>query len=132
MYLAITVLFCHITNAMYRYWSSMMSPKDKTKTYQWHLDHYGPDVNYDDFIANFTASKFEPKAWVDLFAESGAKYFVPTTKHHDGFALFEMPSTVSNRNSVKFGPNRDLLKVSNFSCNGNILLYRLLTRAGTF
>lgn len=90
----------------------MMDPKDRTKTYQWHLDHYGPDVVYDDFIANFTASKFNPKEWVDLFAEAGARYFVPTTKHHDGFALFDMASTISNRTSVKYGPKRDLLKVS--------------------
>jgi alpha-L-fucosidase len=66
---------------------------------------------YDDFIANFTAEAFDPKEWVDLFAEAGAKYFVPTTKHHEGFALFDMPATVSNRTSVKLGPKRDLLKV---------------------
>lgn len=90
----------------------MMSPNGKTKTYQWHLDHYGPNVNYDDFLVNFTASKFDPKEWVDLFADAGARYFVPTTKHHEGFALFDVPSTISNRTSVKLGPKRDLLKVS--------------------
>lgn len=105
----------------------MMSSKDKTQTYQWHLDHYGPDVVYDDFIANFTASKFDPKEWVDLFAESGAKYFVPTTKHHEGFALFDMPSTVSNRTSVKLGPKRDLLKVHTY----RQILESMLTPLGT-
>jgi hypothetical protein len=37
------------------------------------------DVIYDDFIANFTASKFNASAWVDLFDKAGAKYFVLVT-----------------------------------------------------
>ena len=37
----------------------------------------------------FTASKYDPKAWVDLIKESGAKYTVITTKHHDGVALWD-------------------------------------------
>ncbi|KAJ5108406.1 hypothetical protein N7456_005081 [Penicillium angulare] len=92
------------------YWSSQMSPSDPTKTYQYHLEHYGPDFLYDDFMQNFTADKFQPKDWVDLVADSGARYIVPVTKHHDGFALFDMPETVSKRNSVKQPPHRDFLK----------------------
>lgn len=110
-----------------------MSPNDRTKTYQWHLDHYGPDVVYDDFIANFTAEAFEPKEWVDLFAEAGAKYFVPTTKHHEGFALFDMPTTVSNRTSVQLGPKRDLLKVCDrVGFASRVLLTRDFHVAGAF
>jgi len=67
-------------------------------------------VVYDDFIQNFTAENFDPKDWVDLIADAGARYFVPTSKHHEGFALFDMPSNVSERNSVKQTPHRDLLK----------------------
>lgn len=40
---------------------------------------YGKDVNYDDFANNFTGKGFDPKDWVDLFADAGAQYFVPTT-----------------------------------------------------
>lgn len=57
----------------------MQNPNDKTQTYQYHLEHYGKDVNYDDFAQNFTGAKFDPKEWVDLFADAGAQYFVPTT-----------------------------------------------------
>lgn len=42
-------------------------------------------------------------------ADSGAKYFVLTTKHHDGFALFDTKET-SHRNSVQLGPKRDFLR----------------------
>lgn len=34
---------------------------------------------YDDFIGEFTASKFNASAWVELFENAGAKYFVLTT-----------------------------------------------------
>ncbi|EPQ55247.1 glycoside hydrolase [Gloeophyllum trabeum ATCC 11539] len=73
-----------------------------------HLDTYGPDVVYDDFIANFTASKFNASAWLDLFDNAGAKYFVLVSKHHDGFALFDTGNT-SARNSINLGPRRDLV-----------------------
>lgn len=59
-----------------------------------HLETYGASVVYDDFIANWTASAWDPDDWTDLFADAGAKYFVLVTKHHDGFAL------VSSNNKV--------------------------------
>lgn len=77
--------------------------------YNYHKETYGEDFNYDQFISNFTDAGWDPKQWVDLFANAGAKYFVPVTKHHDGFALFDMPSTVSKRNSVAWGPGRDFI-----------------------
>ena len=88
------------------YWQQMNNPKDPT--YQHHLQTYGKNFNYDDFIPQFTASKFDPKAWVQLFEQAGAKYFVQVTKHHDGFALFQ--TKYSNRNSVVMGPHQDLVK----------------------
>ena len=54
--------------------------------------------------------KFE---WADQFARSGAKYVVPTSKHHDGYCLW--PSKEANKswgrpwNSVDIGPKRDLM-----------------------
>ncbi|KAL7417418.1 alpha-L-fucosidase-domain-containing protein [Mrakia frigida] len=72
----------------------------------------GEDFVYDDFIASFNGSKFDATAWIDLFTGAGAKYFVLTTKHHDGFALFDTKHT-SDRNSVVLGPEggkRDYVK----------------------
>jgi len=45
---------------------------------------------------------------VQLFQAAGAKYYVLTSKHHEGFALFD--SKVSGRDSVDLGPHRDLVK----------------------
>ncbi|KAH7079788.1 glycoside hydrolase superfamily [Paraphoma chrysanthemicola] len=92
------------------YWWHLNDPEDKSQTYQHHLATYGPDVVYDDFIQNFTAAKFEPKDWVDLFADAGANYFVQVSKHHDGYAIFDLPANVSDRTSVKLMPHRNLLQ----------------------
>jgi len=49
-------------------------------------------VSVEDYFAqekDFTASHYNPKAWVDLIEESGAAYTVITSKHHDGFALWD-------------------------------------------
>lgn len=67
------------------------------------------DAPYDDFLDQWTASKFDPAAWASLFAEAGASFVVPTTKHHDGVALWDAPGT-GTRNTVHRGPRRDLVK----------------------
>jgi alpha-L-fucosidase len=72
-----------------------------------HLETYGADVVYDDLIDDFTASEWDPDAWIALFEEAGARYFILTTRHHDGFALW--PSAVSGRDSGDLGPRRDLV-----------------------
>lgn len=82
---------------------------DKSNCLGYRLETFGPDWDYDDCFVNYTASAWDPKEWVDLFADAGAKYFVLTTKHHDGFALFDTGST-SNRSSLHYGPQRDVVR----------------------
>ncbi|KAF7323777.1 Glycoside hydrolase [Mycena kentingensis (nom. inval.)] len=97
-----------VTYAEWYDWNLRDPPNESNPTWVHHLNTYGPDVVYDDFFPDFTASKFNASEWVDLFDRAGAKYFVLTTKHHDGFALFDSGNT-TNRNSVQFGPKRDLV-----------------------
>lgn len=78
--------------------------------YEYNLATYGPNHVYDEFIQNFTAEYFDPKEWVDLFADSGAQYFVQVSKHHEGYALFDLPQNVSQRTSVAQFPHRNLLQ----------------------
>ena len=63
---------------------------------------------YDDFLDAWTASQFDPQEWAALFSRAGAEYVIPTTKHHDGVALWDAPGTGA-RNTVHRGPRRDLV-----------------------
>ncbi|KDQ18267.1 glycoside hydrolase family 29 protein [Botryobasidium botryosum FD-172 SS1] len=80
-----------------------------SESWNYHRDMYGEDFVYDDFIPQFTASKFNASEWVHLFANAGAKYFVLVTKHHDGFALFDTANS-THRSSYHLGPKRDFVK----------------------
>ncbi|MER6980662.1 alpha-L-fucosidase [Streptomyces carpinensis] len=77
------------------------------QTYQHHLQTYGADFDYDRFIPRFRAERYDARAWIELIERAGARYFVLTSKHHDGFQLF--PNSASDRNSVVMGPRRDLV-----------------------
>lgn len=72
---------------------------------------FNGSIGYDDYMSQldgFTASKYDPEAWAELFEQSGARYAVLTTKHHDGVALWD---TKANDLSVvkKTPAGRDLL-----------------------
>lgn len=90
------------------YWKKMDMPSKVQKYFkEFHTKTYGPNFRYQDFAPMFKAELFDPDKWADLFKESGAKYIVLTSKHHEGFTLW--PSAQSwNWNSVDVGPHRDL------------------------
>jgi len=64
--------------------------------------------DYDAFLDQWKAEQFDPADWVELFRFAGADYVVPTTKHHDGIALWDAPGT-GERNTVHRGPGKDLI-----------------------
>jgi len=82
-------------------------------TADFHARVFGKEFTYPEFAPLFRAELFDPAEWADLFARSGAKYVVLTSKHHDGYCLW--PSQEADRtwgrawNSTNIGPNRDLL-----------------------
>ncbi|MCX6997376.1 MAG: alpha-L-fucosidase [Kiritimatiellaeota bacterium] len=68
-----------------------------------------PKAEYQGLAKQFNPVKYDPDAWVRLAKEAGMKYIVITSKHHDGFALFD--SKASDWNVVKASPcGKDLLK----------------------
>ncbi|MFN5442412.1 MAG: alpha-L-fucosidase, partial [Flavobacteriia bacterium] len=48
-----------------------------------------PYKQYMSQMTGFTAENYNPIAWAQLIKESGAKYCVITTKHHDGLSLYD-------------------------------------------
>ena len=78
----------------------------KGPTYKHHIEKYGKDFKYEDFIPMWKAENWDPKQWAEIFKEAGAEYVVLTTKHHDGFCLF--PSKYTHFNSVEMGPKRNI------------------------
>jgi len=76
---------------------------------KWHVEHFGPvdKFGYKDLIPLFTAEKFDPDEWADLFKKSGAQYVIPTAEHHDGFAMYD--SKLTKWNAKNMGPKRDFI-----------------------
>ena len=74
-----------------------------------------PMAEYQKFAKQFNPVKFNADDWVALAKEAGQKYMVITSKHHDGFAMFD--SKASNWNIVKASPfHRDPLKELAAAC----------------
>ncbi len=77
--------------------------------YAYHIEKYGQQkqFGYKDFIPMFKAEKWDPREWVSLFKQAGAKYVVPVAEHHDGFAMYN--SSKTKWNAVNMGLHRDVM-----------------------
>jgi len=74
-----------------------------------------PVAEYRQFARQFNPVRYDPDAWVRLAKEAGMKYIVITSKHHDGFALFD--SKVTEWDVVDATPyGKDLLKPLSEAC----------------
>ena len=76
------------------------------------------NINYQEYpkiSAGFYPSKFNADEWVQAIKASGAKYITITSRHHDGFAMWN--SAASDYNIVKATPfKRDVLKELSEAC----------------
>lgn len=90
-------------------WYSRCMYIQGSREFEHHIKKYGKhtEFGYKDFIPMFTADKFDPDAWAELFKEAGANYVVPVAEHHDGFQMYR--SEVSHWNAYEMGPKRDVL-----------------------
>jgi len=89
------------------YMNSMRIEGSPTQRY--HVETYGADFAYHDFIPIFNRAiqNWNPALWADLFQQVGARYVVLTTKHHDGFLLW--PSKHPNPFWEHYHAQRDLV-----------------------
>lgn len=74
-----------------------------------------PMARYQEYAKQFDPEKFNAEEWVRLAKDAGMKYIVITSKHHDGFAMFD--SQASDWNIVSRTPfKRDPLKELAAAC----------------
>ena len=74
-----------------------------------------PNEEYAKFAAKFNPVKFNADEWIRKAAEAGIRYIVFTTKHHDGFCMYD--TKVSDYNIVKMTPfGRDPLRELQHAC----------------
>lgn len=70
--------------------------------------------NYFELYKQFNPVKFDPVKWGELFNESGIKYVGITTKHHDGFCMWDTDETdykITSENSPFYNnPDADIVK----------------------
>ena len=67
-----------------------------------------PNEDYEIYFEMFDPDLFDPKAWARAAREAGMKYFVITTKHHEGFCLWDTKYT--NYKVTNTAAGRDLLR----------------------
>jgi alpha-L-fucosidase len=74
-----------------------------------------PIKEYEKYAKKFNPVNYDPVEWVKIMKRAGMKYVVITSKHHDGFALWD--SKVSDYDAVDFAPiGKDLLKGLSEAC----------------
>ncbi len=100
------------TKGNYAEWYQYGLQNGDSARVKFHQSKFG-NRSYYDLANDFKAELFHPDEWARVFEQSGAKYIVLTSKHHDGFTLW--PSPEANKtwgfpwNAVDVGPKRDLL-----------------------
>lgn len=73
------------------------------------------EVYKKEVAGKFNPQEFDAEEWIRIAKETGMKYFIITSKHHDGFAMYD--SKVSDYNIVKATPfGRDPMKELRDAC----------------
>lgn len=77
------------------------------EVYPHHIETYGADFQYHQFIPEFTAEHFNADDWAELFRASGAAFAGPVAEHCDNFSMWD--SEVNPWNAADMGPGRDIV-----------------------
>jgi alpha-L-fucosidase len=73
---------------------------DKKAGESWKFDDYKTDpanyARYQDWYKTFNPVNYDPSAWIDFVVASGMTFLDFTTKHHEGFSMFNTPNVIKN------------------------------------
>jgi len=81
--------------------------------YQWRMRV--PRAQYAKLREQWNPIRFDPEHWLDLLQSVGMKYICLTTKHHDGFCLWDTKLTDYNTMNTPYG--KDVLKMLADACH---------------
>ncbi len=128
------ITFLLICSILHAFSQQKINPKEIKEKMQWFADaklgifiHQGiyavdgvgeswsfhnKQISYPDYmkqLKGFTLKNYNPSFWADLIQETGARYAVITTKHHDGVAMYD--TKMNNLSIVKATPaKKDMIK----------------------
>ena len=92
--------FIHDRFGMFIHWGLYAVPG----RHEWLKNHERlNDEQYQRFFDAFNPDMFDPKAWAKAAAAAGMKYFVVTTKHHEGFCMFDSHYTDFKITNTAYG-----------------------------
>lgn len=74
-----------------------------------------PKAEYTKLIDQFNPTAYDPDAWIDAMEQAGMEYICITTKHHDGFCLWDTKHTEYNVMNTPYG--RDVLAMLAEACH---------------
>ena len=85
-----------------------------------------PIKTYEKIPSFFNPTQFNPAEWVQMVKDAGMKYITITSKHHDGFAMYD--SKISNYDIVERTPyGKDVLKCWRMNAESKALNYSSIT-----
>lgn len=73
------------------------------------------EAEYRALPARFNPVNFDPHEWIDLARKAGQRYMVFTTKHHDGFCMFDSNYTSYKITNTPYG--KDITRQLADACN---------------
>ena len=88
---------------MFIHWGIYAVPADSTdlqghkRIAEWYFSNKQVQVaDYEKFASQFDPVQFDARQWVETAKNAGMKYIVITSKHHDGFSMFDTKMTDYN------------------------------------
>lgn len=121
-FLARTAWWREAKFGLFIHWGIYSVPADSTDrkgkpgTAEWYFHNKQMQVkDYEKFASQFNPVEFDARKWVKIAKDAGMKYIVITSKHHDGFCMFD--SKLTDYNIVKATPfHRDPLMELSRAC----------------
>ena len=96
---------------MFIHWGlyAVHGKNDKGPYVSWSMENEKIPVDeYKKYTAQFSPSQFNAEEWVDIAKSAGMRYMIFTSKHHEGFCMFD--SALTDYNTKQCAAGRDFVR----------------------